>query len=127
MDTELMNQVAAIKSSSQLKILGYIFTADLTQTADLNVTLSACYYRLELLKNVQNCTSPEVRSHLAKAYIFSRLQYSCISYVNLPAYQLKRIYELTMCTAIICCGNFGFRVRSTGAIELLWSTSPYLS
>ena len=72
-----------ILSSSQLKILCWIFNFELTSVADLNHTLQICYSNLQKILSVKKLLSPETKATFVKAYVISRLNYMSFSYIPL--------------------------------------------
>ena len=82
----------ALASVPSLRLLGVIFSADLTWNEHVKYTITKCYKRLFILRNLKRVNCP---SHIIKncyvTFIRSVLLYGYPSFCNLPNYLFSKL------------------------------------
>ena len=99
-----------LKNASNIKVLGSIITPTATAHAELNATLSHCYYRLNILRKIKNVTNTATRIQFVHSFVLSRLLFSMTSFTSLPLYHLNKLHKLVMNSARLARGDIGYKI-----------------
>ena len=79
---------------TEWKLLGLTVDENVTLNNYISKMLKNSYSHLSILKNLKRYTAQSVRKQLVEWLIFSRLDYCNNLFIDLPQYQVRRMFKL---------------------------------
>ena len=79
---------------NSFKLLGVMFSCDLTWNEHISKTIKNCYATLKSLRRIKNYTPIHVRKNLAQALVLSKLDYANAVFYNAPEYLKKQMQRV---------------------------------
>ena len=95
-----------LERKDEHSLLGINVDTNLKWNSHITNILSACYYKLTILRKLKNFTNFRLRKTLAESLIMSKIDFNDYIYAPITQVQLRKLQRLQLATASFVYGRY---------------------